>query len=223
LTDAGRFHPRRLGDWLTAQRVQPKGREDLTKEEEQMAQAKAGTSAQRSRTQRKRKKTSQRAAGSSSKSTKRNASKQNASKRPKRQAAKPPAAKVVQSTAKEAGKTAKEAGKTAKEAGKTVGRAAKKAKVPLLAGGAALAGAAGGIAVGAHQARRHKGLGIGKTISKVDADEIANAAKRVGSFGAQMGQMAGELQRARNGTNGVKRSPVEVVLEGLTSRRSSDG
>jgi len=43
---------------------------------------------------------------------------------------------------------------TAKDAGQTIGSAASKAKVPLLAGGAALAGAAGGLALGAHQAHR---------------------------------------------------------------------
>jgi len=47
----------------------------------------------------------------------------------------------------------------AKDAGNTVGRAVSKARVPLLAGGAALAGVAGGAAIGAHQARRHRGIG----------------------------------------------------------------
>jgi hypothetical protein len=175
-----------------------------------MAQAKAGASAQRSRSTRQ-KKSSNRSRGSSTrKNTKRTASKPQASTRKRQAPSKPRVATVVESTAKDAGKTAK-------DASKTVGRAAKKAKVPLLAGGAALA-AAGGIALGAHQARRHKGLGIGKTLGKVDADDIANAAKRVGDVGAQIGQVASELQRARNGANG-KRSPVEVVLEGLTARR----
>ncbi|MGB7685975.1 MAG: hypothetical protein WBL45_09375 [Solirubrobacterales bacterium] len=115
--------------------------------------------------------------------------------------------------------TAKDAGRTAVDAGKTVGRAASKAKVPLLAGGAALAGAAGGIALGTHQARRHKGLG-----TKVNSGDLAKAAKRVGVFGAQMGHFASELQRAREDSNGNgrTRSPIEVVLEGLTARRSRD-
>ena len=117
--------------------------------------------------------------------------------------------------------TAKDAGRTAMDAGKTVGRAASKAKVPLLAGGAALAGAAGGIALGAHQARRHKGIGIAKAVKP---DDLAKAAKRVGDFGAQMGHFASELQRAREDSNGNghTRSPIEVVLEGLTTRRSRD-
>jgi hypothetical protein len=78
-----------------------------------------------------------------------------------------------------------------------VGHAADKAKIPLVAGGAAIAGAAGGAMLGARQARRKR-----------------SAAARLGDFALQM-------QRARQTPNGSKqRSPVEVVLEGLTSRRS---
>ncbi|MET0305994.1 MAG: hypothetical protein ABW196_07170 [Solirubrobacterales bacterium] len=98
-----------------------------------------------------------------------------------------------------------------------------KAKVPLLAGGAALAGAAGGLALGARQARRGKGLS--KAIArrpqvKVKSKDLASAAKDVGTFGAQLGHLANELQQARESGNGKHRSPLEVVLEGLTARRS---
>lgn len=101
--------------------------------------------------------------------------------------------------------------------------AVSRAKVPLLAGGAAIAGAAGGLALGAHQARRGKGLG--KAIArrpqvKVRSKDLASAAKDVGSFGAQLGHLANELQQARESGNGKHRSPLEVVLEGLTARRS---
>jgi hypothetical protein len=173
-------------------------------------------SRRRSRSQ---KKPSARSRGSSTKSTKQQAKKTKPAtrKQPKGQnASKPSPVSAVENTAKEAGRTAK-------DAGKTVGRAASKAKVPLLAGGAALAGAAGGIALGAHQARRHKGLGA-KVNSKVHSGDLAKAAKRVGVFGAQMGHFANELQRARedSNANGHSRSPVEVVLEGLTTRRSRD-
>ncbi len=180
-----------------------------------MAQAQTEASRRRNRSQ---KKSSARSRGSSSKSTKRTASKPKASK-PKRTASnsnrsssKPSPVSVVENTAKGAGRTAK-------DAGKTVGRAASKAKVPLLAGGAALAGAAGGIALGAHQARRHKGLA-----NAVKPDDLAKAAKRVGNFGVQMGHVASEIQRAREDSNGHGhgRSPIEVVLEGLTARRSRD-
>lgn len=174
-----------------------------------MAQAQTA-SRRRSRSQ---KKPSARSRGSSNKSTKQATKKpkQSASKQPKRQnASKPSPVNVVENTAKDAGRTAK-------DAGKTVGRAASKAKVPLLAGGAALAGAAGGLALGAHQARRHKGI-----TKVVKSNDLAKAAKRVGVFGAQMGHFADELRRAREDSNGHSRSPVEVVLEGLTARRSRD-
>jgi hypothetical protein len=101
---------------------------------------------------------------------------------------------------------------TAKDAGQTVADAASKAKVPLLAGGAALAGAAGGLALGSRQA--------GRPQMKVTSRDLAKAAKEVGSFGVQMGRLASELQHAREAADGRHRSPVEVVLEGLTARRS---
>jgi hypothetical protein len=93
-----------------------------------------------------------------------------------------------------------------------------------MAGGAALMGAAGGLALGTRQARRHRKMGM--TIPrrpqvKVKSRDVARAAKEVGAFGAQVGHLASELQNAREGANGGKhRSPVEVVLEGLTARRS---
>jgi hypothetical protein len=89
--------------------------------------------------------------------------------------------------------------------------AATKAKLPLIAGTAALAGAAGGAVLGARQARRH---------SKLDSRTLAHAAKEVGGFGTQLGQLTAELRQAREGANGsTHRSPIEVVLEGLTARR----
>lgn len=117
--------------------------------------------------------------------------------------------------------TAKGAGHTAKEAGQSVGRAASKAKVPLVAGGAALMGAAGGLAIGV-RSRRTKG--IAKAISrrpqvKVKSSDVRHAAREVGTFGAQVGRLASELQSARE-ANGKHRSPIEIVLEGLTARRS---
>jgi hypothetical protein len=88
-----------------------------------------------------------------------------------------------------------------------------RAKVPLLAGGAALAGAAGGIALGARQARRHTVLG------RVGSDDLTKLARKAGDVGMQVGELAFEVKRARETSNGkVRRSPVEVVLQGLTHR-----
>jgi hypothetical protein len=97
--------------------------------------------------------------------------------------------------------------------------------VPLVAGGAAIAGAAGGMALAAASKQgRKKGLKGAiprKPKIKIKSGDVARAAKEVGNFSAQMGELAGELQRARESadSNGKHRSPVEVVLQGLTARR----
>jgi hypothetical protein len=147
------------------------------------------------------------------KSKKRSASKPKAS--PRKEASKPKAvaSKAATSKPQAARETVQE---TAKDAGGAVGRAASKAKVPLMAGGAALAGAAGGLALGARQAHRKSGLG------GVKPQDLAKAARKAGDVGAQIGEIALEVRRARESTNGngkVHRSPIEVVLQGLTSRR----
>jgi hypothetical protein len=98
-----------------------------------------------------------------------------------------------------------------------------------MASGAALAGAAGGLALAA--STKSKKGGIGKAMAKgqkammrrpkvkIDSKDIAKAAKEVGNFSAQVGEIANELQRAQDTANGRHRSPVEVVLQGLTARR----
>ncbi len=104
---------------------------------------------------------------------------------------------------------------TAKNAGGTVGHAVSKAKVPLMAGGAALAAGAGGLALGARQSHRKSGLG------QISSKDLAKAARKAGDVGAQIGEVALEVRRARETTNGHShRSPIEVVLQGLTSRRA---
>lgn len=127
--------------------------------------------------------------------------------KPKSKAAsKPQAVKAVE-------ETAKDAGHRVKDAGQKVGHVAGKAKVPLMAGGAALAGAAGGLALGARQSHRHRGIG------GVNSDGLTKAAKKVGGLGMHVGELALEGQRARQASNGkAHRSPIEVVLQGLTSR-----
>ncbi|HWH20180.1 MAG TPA: hypothetical protein VN671_06585 [Solirubrobacterales bacterium] len=110
----------------------------------------------------------------------------------------------------------------AMSAGKTVGHAAGKAKLPLVAGGAAIAGVAGGMALGAMRRGRRGGIGsaLHKPKLKVDSGDVARVAKEVGSFSTQVGALAGELQRNREAAgNGRHRSPIEVALQGLTSRR----
>ena len=131
--------------------------------------------------------------------------------------------KRAKSTAKpKAAKAKSTAKRTAKSNGSVVGKAASKAKIPLVAGGAALAGAAGGLALASTKQARKSG--IGKAIArrpkiKVNSGDVAKAAKEVGNFSAHVGELANELQRNREEANGKHRSPVEVVLQGLTSRR----
>jgi hypothetical protein len=106
------------------------------------------------------------------------------------------------------------------KAGKGVGQAVKAARLPLLAGGAAIAGAAGGAVLASRQAHRHGGLT--DAVRKIESDDIARAARRVGEVSARVGQFAADFQRARESSNGAAngkhRSPVEVVLQGLTAR-----
>ncbi|HWO82454.1 MAG TPA: hypothetical protein VNM38_01530 [Solirubrobacterales bacterium] len=54
---------------------------------------------------------------------------------------------------------------------------------------------------------------------KVDSKDVAKAAKGVGNLSAQVSEIAGGLETAASGKNGKHRSPVEVVLQGLTARR----
>jgi len=123
------------------------------------------------------------------------------------------AVKAVEGTAKDAGRAV---GNVAGKAGNAVG----KAKVPLMAGGAALAGAAGGIAL-RRQGNRHRGLAAVKP--KINSKDLAKAARKATDVGAQVGEIALEVRRAREESNGTHRSPVEVVLDGLTSRRPKRG
>jgi len=130
-----------------------------------------------------------------------------------------PAKNGVAAAKKAVESTAQQAGSTLSDAGQSVGKAARKAKTPLIAGGAAVAGAAGGLALGARQARKSKTLRRPKV--KIRSQDLARAARDVGQFGMDVGQLAGELRKNREAANGTKsRSPIEVVLDGLTHRRN---
>jgi hypothetical protein len=108
----------------------------------------------------------------------------------------------------------------AKTAGQTVGKAAGKAKLPLVAGGAALAGAAGGLALARQAHKGRIGAALRKPKIQIKSDDVARVAKEVGNFSAQVGALATEIQRNREDAgNGKRRSPIEVALHGLTSRR----
>jgi hypothetical protein len=124
----------------------------------------------------------------------------------------------------------------AKTAGDALGGAAQKAKGPALAGGAALVGLAGGLAIAGRGGRRRV-LGVPvpgsrrplvkvaaprRRRTKVLGKDLIKAAGEVGSAGRQVGELAGEVRLVRQQLDAKRRrSPVEVVLEGLTTRRSS--
>lgn len=109
-------------------------------------------------------------------------------------------------------------------AGKEAGHAVSKAKIPLLAGGAAVAGTVGGLVLGASRSG-DKVLGIKLPKSKrvkLRSRDFSKAAKEVGRFGENVGELTTELKRAREGLangEGKQSSPIEVLLSGLTSRR----
>jgi hypothetical protein len=113
-------------------------------------------------------------------------------------------------------------------AGQTVGKAASKAKGPLVAGGAVIAGAGGAMALAAaSKGKSKKGMKSLKAAMpkkpkvKIKSDDLAKAAKQVGKVSAQVGEIAGGIERAQGSSNGdgKHRSPIEVVLQGLTARR----
>ncbi len=189
-----------------------------------MAQTKTRASATRSGSTGKSRTRSQGKSSSSSKSSSSKAGRSSKATKPRNSAKRSTQSKSSSNAAGRMDTTRHAVEDKAKGAGRAVGSAVSKAKVPLVAGGAALAGAAGGLALGARQMRRHRRIGMTmprRPQVKVNSRDIAKAAKEVGSFGAQVGHLASELQQARESNGGAEkhRSPVEVVLQGLTARR----
>ena len=92
----------------------------------------------------------------------------------------------------------------------------------LAAGGAALAGLAGGMAVQSKRdsGRKILGMRLGNNVGKAGKD-LADAGQSVGRFSENLGEFAAEMRKTREAIdNGAKhRSPVEVVLQALTARR----
>ena len=117
-----------------------------------------------------------------------------------------------------------EAAATAKDgavsAGSTVADAVKKAKVPLIAAGTGLAGLAGGAMLAGRNSRKRV-LGVPMP-RKSTTKNLANASKNVATFGEGMGSLASEVHRITTGLSDAsagRRSPIEVLLDGLTNRR----
>lgn len=110
----------------------------------------------------------------------------------------------------------------AKTAGGAVASAAKQLKTPAIAAGVGLAGVAGGIALG-RGTKSKKSLSIlpGRS-AKATSKKLSDAAKNVGAVAEQTGQAAERVRQLSAAISGeessARRSPVEVVLEGLTKR-----
>ena len=112
-------------------------------------------------------------------------------------------------------------------AGDAVTSAAGKAKGPALAGGAALAGLVGGVALASRGGGRRRVLGMPvpgtrRALIRVGRPGGGKSARNFAKAAGQMAELATEVKLAReqlDGNNKVRRSPVEVVLDGLTARR----
>jgi hypothetical protein len=79
---------------------------------------------------------------------------------------------------------------------------ASKAKAPLLAGGAALAGVAGGLALKSRsQSRRPIKRLSSVSMPKVDLDSLTSAARQVRSIGEQVGDLADAADKTRKKHN----------------------
>lgn len=112
----------------------------------------------------------------------------------------------------------------AQSAGRAVGSVASAAKVPAVAGGAALAGLVGGMAISRRGPRRMLGVPIpGTARPLVKINGRGSGTKQLLKTGQQMADLAIEVRQARRQlATERKRSPIEVVLDGLTARRSRD-
>ena len=150
---------------------------------------------------------------------KRASSKSSASKRPKTASrAKPKSSSGGKSRAKPKPSAKSSPNGSASNGKVTDGKSA----LPLVAGGAALVGAAGGIALGAAKSGS-KVLGVRLPQPKriqFRSKDLSKAAKRVGSFGDQVGELTSELRDIRHDlSDGKGNSPLEILLKGLTERR----
>ena len=116
--------------------------------------------------------------------------------------------------------------KGANAAGNAVTSAAKKLKTPLIATGTGLAGVAAGVAL----SRKNKGIsGISlpsRGTRRATTKGLGEAAKNIGMLAERTGKVAQQVRVASEaiGEGSAPRkskSAIEVVLEGLTSRRQS--
>ena len=114
----------------------------------------------------------------------------------------------------------------AKTAGNAVASAAKQFKTPAIAAGVGLAGLAGGVALGrGTKFKKSRGPLRGRSAGKVTSKKLSAGVKTVGAVAEQTGQVAERVRLVSEAIgrdqSAPRRSPIEVVLEGLTRRSTS--
>ena len=110
--------------------------------------------------------------------------------------------KRTQSRSKQNGRTAASRAKRAAQrtapSGGTLAKVASKAKAPLIAGGAALAGLAGGAALATRNGSRRKGLSLPKLGGNGSLTKaLGTAAKEIGKAGYRAGELTSEVRKVR--------------------------
>jgi hypothetical protein len=117
--------------------------------------------------------------------------------------------------------------KGANAAGSAVTSTAKKLKTPLIATGTGLAGVAAGIALTRQKNKGISGIHLpSRGTKRATTKGLGEAAKNIGMLAERTGKVAQQVRVASEaigggGTPRKSKSPIEVVLEGLTSRRQS--
>lgn len=127
-------------------------------------------------------------------------------------------------------------GSAVKEAGEMASSAARRTQGPLLAAGAAVAGLAGGLALGSRRGswgssrvglldRRSRVLGVpvGPKSGVVKAAELLmDGARHLDSASSQVAGATSDVRELNDQLDRLnRRSPLEVVLDGLTHRRGA--
>ena len=121
-----------------------------------------------------------------------------------------------------------DAAKGANAAGNAVTSAAKKLKTPLIATGTGLAGVAAGFALTQKKNKGISGIPLPsrRGTRRATTKSLGEAAKNIGMLAERTGKVAQQVRVASEaigeGSSPRKsKSAIEVVLEGLTSRRQS--
>jgi hypothetical protein len=89
-----------------------------------------------------------------------------------------------------------------RKAGGRVTNLASKAKTPLLAGGAALAGLAGGVALKSRTeskrtTKRFRSVQLPKSMKSIDLEQVIDAGRAIRSIGEQVGEVADTAEKTR--------------------------